>query len=54
MNRKVINKRALWIRFRQWRCKHPVAGRIELFRSYQERYVQEECKTCGKHIYTDL
>lgn len=33
-------------------CKHPRTG--EVFRDYQDRFIELKCLDCGKSIFEDL
>lgn len=40
------------LKIKQYFCKH--TDRQEIYRSYQDRFVQNVCKECGKIIYEDI
>lgn len=47
---RVLKRVYLW--YKRKKCRHK--SRKEIFRCYQDRYVEEKCEKCNILIYSDL
>jgi len=50
--KKLFNNHKIEYWIRKYTCKHN--NKTEIFRSYQDRYVEEKCNICGENIFSDI